>query len=132
VHLRHEYKPQDDRSLTRAQMVILGRLEGQPDVSQNEMAAAAEVAPMTIARLIDRLEELGLVKRCTDPEDRRVWRLRLSPAAVPLLGEIKRFRTELRSVMTNGIAPAVLDAMIIGLREIKENVSGRRVADAYS
>jgi DNA-binding MarR family transcriptional regulator len=118
--------------LTRAQMVILGRLEGQPDVSQNELAAAAEVAPMTIARLIDRLEELGLVKRCTDPEDRRVWRLRLSPAAVPLLGEIKRFRNELRSVMTNGIAPAVLDAMIIGLREIKKNVSDRRVADASS
>jgi MarR family transcriptional regulator, transcriptional regulator for hemolysin len=118
--------------LTQAQMVILGRLEGQPDVSQNELAAAAEVTPMTIARLIDRLEELGLVKRCTDPEDRRVWRLRLSPAAVPLLGEIKGFRTELRSVMTSGIAPAVLDAMIIGLRSIKKNVSGRRVADASS
>src|ERR1700749_281857 len=49
--------------MTRAQWVILARLERQPDVSQNELAAAAEVAPMTIARLIDRLEALGLVKR---------------------------------------------------------------------
>jgi MarR family transcriptional regulator, transcriptional regulator for hemolysin len=120
------------RGLTRAQMIILARLERQPDVSQNELAAAAEVAPMTIARLIDRLEELGLVKRCSDPEDRRVWRLRLTPAAAPLLGEIKRFRTKLHSVMTNGIEPAVLDAMIIGLRQIKKNVSSRRLADSSS
>jgi MarR family transcriptional regulator, transcriptional regulator for hemolysin len=118
--------------LTRAQMVILARLERQPDVSQNELAAAAEVAPMTIARLIDRLEKLGLVKRCTDPEDRRVWRLRLTPAAAPLLREIKRFRNKLRSVMTNGIDPAVVDAMIIGLSQIKKNVSSRRLADATS
>jgi MarR family transcriptional regulator, transcriptional regulator for hemolysin len=120
------------QGLTRAQMIILARLERQPDVSQNELAAVAEVAPMTIARLIDRLEELGLVKRCSDPEDRRVWRLRLTPAAAPLLSEIKRFRTKLRSVMTNGIDPAVLDAMIIGLRQIKKNVSSRRLADASS
>jgi MarR family transcriptional regulator, transcriptional regulator for hemolysin len=120
------------QGLTRAQMIILARLEQQPDVSQNELAAVAEVAPMTIARLIDRLEELGLVKRCSDPEDRRVWRLRLTPAAAPLLSEIKRFRTKLRSVMTNGIDPAVLDAMIIGLRQIKKNVSSRRLADASS
>src|SRR6266436_4289898 len=31
--------------LTRAQLVVLARLEGQPDVSQNELAAFAEVAP---------------------------------------------------------------------------------------
>jgi MarR family transcriptional regulator, transcriptional regulator for hemolysin len=116
--------------MTRAQMIILARLERQPDVSQNELAAVAEVAPMTIARLIDRLEELGLVKRCADPEDRRIWRLRLAPAAAPLLREIKRFRAKLHRVMTKGIDPAVLDAMEIGLRQIKENISSQRLADA--
>jgi MarR family transcriptional regulator, transcriptional regulator for hemolysin len=118
--------------LTRAQLVVLARLERQPDVSQNELAAVAEVAPMTIARLIDRLEELGLVKRCPDPEDRRIWRLRLTPAAGPLLGEIKRFRAKLHSVMTKGIDRAVLDAMTTGLRQMKANVSSQRLAKASS
>jgi MarR family transcriptional regulator, transcriptional regulator for hemolysin len=116
--------------LTRAQLTVLARLERQPDVSQNELAAVAEVAPMTIARLIDRLEELGLVKRCSDPEDRRIWRLRLTPAAAPILREIKRFRPKLHCVMTKGIEPPVLDAMSTGLRQIKENVSSRRLAQA--
>jgi DNA-binding MarR family transcriptional regulator len=116
--------------MTRAQMLILARLERQPDVSQNELAAVAEVAPMTIARLIDRLEELGLVKRCIDPDDRRIWRLRLTSAAAPLLHEIKRFRAKLHGAMTKGIDPAVLEAMTVGLRQIKENVNRRRLAEA--
>jgi DNA-binding MarR family transcriptional regulator len=116
--------------LTRAQLTILARLERQPDLSQNELAAIAEVAPMTIARLIDRLEELGVVKRCPDPEDRRIWRLQLTPAAGPILGEIKRLRAKLHSVMTKGIDRAALDAMTTGLRQMKKNVSSQRLAKA--
>jgi DNA-binding MarR family transcriptional regulator len=88
------------------------------------------VAPITIARLIDRLEELGLVRRCPDPGDRRIWRLRLTPAAAPILREIKSLRTKLRGVMTKGIDPAVLEAMTTGLRQIKENVTSLRLAKA--
>jgi MarR family transcriptional regulator for hemolysin len=116
--------------MTRAQWVILARLERQPDLSHNELAALAEVTPMTIARLIDRLEALGLVKRCMDPKDRRIWRLRLTPAAAPLLGEIKEMRAKLHAVMTKGIDPAVLDTMGVGLRQMKENVSSQRLAEA--
>ena len=116
--------------MTRAQWVILARLERQPDLSQNELAAVAEVTPMTIARLIDRLEALGLVKRCVDPKDRRIWRLRLTPAAAPLLDEIKEMRAKLHAVVTKGIDPAVLDNMALGLRQMKENVSSQRVAEA--
>jgi DNA-binding MarR family transcriptional regulator len=116
--------------MTRAQWVILARLERQPDLSQNELAALAEVTPMTIARLIDRLEALGLVKRCMDPKDRRIWRLRLTPAAAPLLGEIREMRAKLHAVMTKGIEAAVLDMMGVGLRQMKENVSSQRLAEA--
>jgi len=130
-HMR-TYADQRARALhlTRAQMIILARLERQPDISQNELAAVAEVAPMTIARLIDRLEETGMVRRCTDPDDRRAWRLRLTPTAAPILLEIKRARAELHQDMTRGIEPAVLAAMAAGLRQIKENLSERRLSKA--
>jgi len=116
--------------MTRAQLIILARLELQPDLSQNELAALAEVAPMTIARLIDRLEARGLVKRCPDPQDRRIWRLRLTPAAATLLGEINRFRAKLHSALTREIDPAVLEAMTRGLRRMKQNV--RRLTESNS
>ena len=116
--------------VTRAQLIILARLERQPDVSQSELAEVAEVTPMTIARLVDRLEELGLVERCTDPKDRRVWRLRLTAAASPILREMKRLRPELHSAVTKGIDPSVLEAMALSLSRMKENVSGSSLAEA--
>jgi MarR family transcriptional regulator for hemolysin len=115
------------KGMTRAQMIILARLDRQPDISQNELAAIAEVAPMTIARLIDRLEDMGLVKRCSDPGDRRAWRLRLTPAAGPILREIGRARAKLRLEITEGIEPGVLSAMSKGLKQMKENLDERRL-----
>ena len=47
-------------------LIILARLEQEPDISQNQLAAITELAPMTVARLVDRLEKLGLVKCCAD------------------------------------------------------------------
>ena len=70
-----------------------------------------------------RLEALGLIERCPDPKDRRIWRLRSTPAAEPILHEMKCLRADLISVMTKGIDPDVLHAMTIGLRHINENMS---------
>ncbi len=108
--------------MTRAQWIILARLERQPNLSQNELAAIAEVAPITIARLVDRLEELGLVERCPDPDDRRIWRLRLTPAAAPHLRHIERYRAELRTLMTKNVDPRDLDVITTGLRRMKNNL----------
>jgi MarR family transcriptional regulator for hemolysin len=111
---------------TRAQWLILLRVEQQPDLSQNELACIAEVAPITVARLVDRLEAAGLVKRCIDPEDRRIWRLRLTPAAAPILCEIKRCRSKLHETMTKDIDPATLQVMQAGLCKMKSNLSLER------
>jgi MarR family transcriptional regulator, transcriptional regulator for hemolysin len=118
---------------TRAQWLILLRLELQPDLSQNELACIAEVAPITVARLVDRLEAAGLVKRCIDPDDRRIWRLRLTPGAAPILCEIKRCRAKLHEAMTRDIDPAALEATLAGLRKMKSNLNmGRLDEDAAS
>ena len=110
---------------TRAQCIILARLERQPGLSQNELAAIAEVAPITVARLVDRLEAQGLVERCTDPKDRRIWRLRLRPAAAALLRDTKRYRAEVRALMTQGVNQKALQTMMMGLRKMKQNLTSR-------
>ena len=80
------------RGMTRAQWVILARLNAQPGLSQIEMASLLEVEPISVGRLIDRLEARGLVERRPDPSDRRVWRLHLLPSAQPILDEISKAR----------------------------------------
>ena len=118
--------------ITRAQLTILARLSREPDLSQCELATIAEVSPMTIARLIDRLEELGLVERRADPADRRIWRLRLTAKATPLQHDIDRLCTKLRTAATKGIEPTVLQAMESGLRQMKANVLARRSGEAHT
>ena len=119
------------RGMTRAQWVILAHLERQPGLSQNELAAIVEVEPITIGRLVDRLEARGLVERRSDPKDRRVWRLQLMPAATPILREIKKYRAELRELMTAGLDPATLRVMADGLLRMKANLaSEHRESDA--
>ena len=112
--------------MTRAQWIILSRLERQPNLSQSELSALAEVSPITTARLIDRLEAQGLVERCSDPDDRRIWRLRVTPAAATMLAEIKQFRVKLYRMMTEGVDAAEIDALASGLLRMKENVSRQR------
>ncbi len=74
--------------MTRAQWTLLIRLESHPGLLQKELAEILEVEPITVARLVDRLEARGMVERRADPGDRRCWRLHLTEAARPLLGEI--------------------------------------------
>src|SRR5271170_4176413 len=77
--------------MTRAQWVILARLQRQPGISQNEMAAICEVEPITVGRLVDRLEARGLLERRADPSDRRIRRLHLLPAAEPIIAKIEAY-----------------------------------------
>jgi DNA-binding MarR family transcriptional regulator len=109
--------------MTRAQWVILARLSRQPGLSQNEMAAICEVEPITVGRLIDRLEMRGLVERRADPSDRRIRRLHLLPAAQPILDEIARYREELTEVILSGMEAGVRDQLADALLLIKNNLT---------
>jgi MarR family transcriptional regulator for hemolysin len=109
--------------MTRAQWMILVRLDSQPGMSQNELAALIEVEPITVARLVDRLESRGFVERRPDPGDRRIWRLHLSPAAAPMLKEIAKCRRELNDMLVAHIPASELDGAIDCLLKMKTNLT---------
>jgi len=109
--------------MTSAQWKILVHLQRQPGLSQNEMAGFCEVEPITVARLVDRLEASGLVERRADPADRRVHRLHLLPAAEPVLTEIVRYRNQVRDEMSDGLTPEAWSAALDVLLHIKEKLT---------
>ncbi len=92
--------------LTRAQGVMLVRLQRQPGLSQIEMADICEVEPITVGRLVDRLEARGLIERRPDPSDRRIKRLHLLPAAEPILALIETYRDDLSEYLLSGVSAA--------------------------
>lgn len=122
-HLRLEAdRRAGSHGLTRAQWVILFRLDRQPGLSQKELAELLEVEPISVARLIDRLEEHGMVERRSDPGDRRVWRLHLCPPARPVLDQLETERAAILARATIGLAPETLAIVADALACMKNNV----------
>jgi len=109
--------------MTRAQWMILVRLNWQPGMSQNELAQLIEVEPITVGRLVDRLEARGFVERRPDANDRRVWRLHLTAAATPMLEEIARVRAEMNEMLVASIPKQTLEAAIDCLLTMKANLA---------
>ncbi len=121
--------------MTRAQWGILIWLERQPGITQKELSEILEVEPITVARLIDRLEARGMVERRPDPRDRRIWRLHLQQAALPVLREIGRERAEISRMVTDGLDEDTIDTLTGTLLRMKtvliqEAHPARRGADA--
>lgn len=111
-----------DTGMTRAQWVILVWLERNPGLSQNELAALVEVEPITIARLIDKLEAHGVVERRADPSDRRIRRLHLTAAAEPLLERIHVYRAQSLKLVSEGVSPEALATTADTLAKMKANL----------
>ena len=109
--------------LTRAQGVILTRLARQPGLSQNEMAALCEVEPITIGRLVDRLEASGLLERRPDASDRRIRRLHLLPPSKPILAAIQDYKGELERDLTGGLSPKDIDTALDVLTHMKQKLT---------
>lgn len=79
--LRHHSSGDLSSSLLSA----LSSLDREGPLTLGELASVERVTPPTVTRLASRLEELGLVTRSTDPVDRRVARVTLTPAGAELL-----------------------------------------------
>jgi len=108
--------------MTRAQWVMMIWLERQPGLSQKELAELVEVEPITVARLVDRLEARGLVERRADPADRRIWRLHLCPPSRAILEMMRHERADLYDLTTRGVREDEIDAVISALCRMKSNV----------
>jgi len=109
--------------VTRAQWRVLVNLAREGNVRQVDLADRLDIEPITLCRIIDRLEEAGLVERRRDPTDRRAWRLALTDKATPILDQLRGLATELGAEAFDGLEPAQIDALRSGLARIRENLS---------
>jgi MarR family transcriptional regulator for hemolysin len=67
-----------EHGMTRAQWAVLVRLQRHEGITQIELAAALELQPITLTRLLDRLCCQGLIERTRHPSDRRANRVHLT------------------------------------------------------
>ena len=107
--------------VTRAQWKVLFRVERQPGLRQVELADLLDIEPITLCRIVDRLEESGLVERTSDPADRRAWRLHVTAQAQPLIEKLKAVGAELVDPAFAGIDPKDIEIARQVLARTREN-----------
>jgi DNA-binding MarR family transcriptional regulator len=91
--------------VTGAQWKVLFKLTVKPGLRQAELADMMDIEPITLTRIIDRLQEAGLVERVADPADRRVWRLHVTAKAKPIAAKLRSIANEMSAEAFAGIAP---------------------------
>jgi MarR family transcriptional regulator for hemolysin len=116
--------------LTRAQWQALFHLARNEGCNQVTLADLLEVEPITLARVIDKLEAGGLVERRSDPSDRRARLLFLGERAHPLLEELRALGAETREVALAGISEDERNLLMTLLTKMRANLTGREAATA--
>jgi DNA-binding MarR family transcriptional regulator len=107
--------------VTRAQWKVLFRLTRTPGLRQVELADMLDLEPITLCRIVDRLEEAGLVERVRDPDDRRAWRLHVTAQAQPLVEKLRGVGAELIGHAFSGIDPKDIEITRRVLAQAREN-----------
>jgi MarR family transcriptional regulator for hemolysin len=108
--------------MTRAQWVVLARLDRFEGLKQTELAEMLDLQPITLTRLLDRLCDGGMIERRSDPNDRRAKRLFLTPAARPLLERLADLGEEMMTTALAGVDRETVERMVGQLAIVKENL----------
>lgn len=118
--------------VTRPQWQVLTLLKRHEGINQGGLADILEVEPITLARMIDRLQDAELVVRRADPNDRRAWRLHLTERGEELIEQLRPIAREAFSVALEGIDEDEQRLMRAALERMRANLSRRQPVEAVN
>jgi DNA-binding MarR family transcriptional regulator len=124
--------------LTPTQLSALATVERTGPLRLGDLAAAEQIAPSTLTRLVSVLEDHGYVERCAVPGDARAWTLVVTSRGHEVLDQIRQENTLLLadSLLTLSAAQlAALAAALPALEQLAEatphpGAAGAATADA--
>jgi DNA-binding MarR family transcriptional regulator len=93
TRLARRLRQESSSGLTPSQLSALAVVLNRGPLTLGELADHERVAPPSISKVAAKLEAEGLLERRTDTDDRRVARVRATPAGEALIEETRRRKT---------------------------------------
>ncbi len=109
--------------LTHAQWRALVHLSKHENCRQIELAEILEIQPITLVRQIDLLEAAGLVRRNKDAEDRRAYRLELTPTAHAVMQAAWDIADGVEAQVLSALSAAEQETLTTLLERIKGSIN---------
>jgi len=102
---------------------VLLHLADHPGATIGEVTAALQASPAGASGLLARMERADLVRRRTDPDDRRTVRLDLTPTGTAALDDVRTALTELNDRLTDGFTDDELATVSRWLEHVTRTLS---------
>jgi DNA-binding MarR family transcriptional regulator len=109
--------------LSAAQWRLMVRLVKEEGVAQARLAELLEIEPISVSRLLDRMEEGGWIERRQDAKDRRVRVIFPTDKSREAFAAIKSVAGEVYDVALGGLAAEEKRTLIKALNTIVTNLS---------
>jgi DNA-binding MarR family transcriptional regulator len=118
--------------LSRAQWQVLANVARCEGINQAGLAAILDIEPITLVRLLDRLEAMGFVERRLDPKDRRQRNLFLTDSAWPELERVRELGAAVREEALAGLDGQSRKRLLTELGWIKSNLQAALSGDGVA
>ncbi|MBU1315893.1 MAG: MarR family transcriptional regulator [Alphaproteobacteria bacterium] len=109
--------------LTYPRARALFRLAKTQNITQTELACELELEQATLVRLLDRMEENGLIERRQDPNDRRAKLIALTRHGQEQAAFVRAIADQIRDQIFEGIAEADIRQGLAVLDKISANMA---------
>jgi MarR family transcriptional regulator, transcriptional regulator for hemolysin len=116
-----------DLKLTQAQWRTLTHLSRMQGCRQTDLAEILEVRPITLARLIDKMERSALVERRRHPTDRRAVQLHLTDDGEQVLKKLMSMAEVISEHAMSGLPEVDRKRLLASLMAMRDNLTTRRV-----
>ncbi|TYC56742.1 MarR family transcriptional regulator [Marinobacter sp. BW6] len=116
-----------DLGVTQARWSTMVYLEkGGEGLTQRELASLMAIENPTLVRLLDSLEQQGLIERRPCPNDRRARRLHLTNAGRAFMDDLSGRAEVLREEMLEGISDEEIECTVKVFHKILENAEKQK------
>lgn len=106
----------------QGQARILAYLSSHSSVTQKEIADRCMLDVTTMSRVLNKLEEMGLISRQRDPGCRRAYQIGLTEAGQQKAEEVNRGFERLEEMLCREFSEEEIGSLTTGLKKVKESL----------
>ena len=118
-----------ETGLSAAQWRLMVRLVKEEGVAQARLAELLEIEPISVSRLLDRMEEGGWIERRQDSADRRVRMIFPTDKSRAAFAKIKSMAGDVYNRALEGLSPDERRILVHGLSTMVANLSDAEPAE---
>lgn len=112
-----------EMGLTSSQWRLLVHLMRNGPMPQARLADLLEIEPISVSRLVDRMQEAGWVCREPDPNDRRIRIVTATGKTHAAVADAKQIADSIYGIALAGLPPGAHEHLLATLRHIIANLS---------